>query len=420
MAGCAIWLILSVRGSILGSRGVRPLDRKVLFHQGESILSTSTVLRRALRPAAAALGAGALILSAAPANAVILATTPTANTWGTNGRVTEVLPVGGGQVVIAGAFTAVTDPAGGFHPAANLALLDATGAAVSTWTAGADKEVDALALVGRTLYLGGKFDQVDGKPHRRLAAVDLGTGALIAAFTATANGQVFSLAATPTSLFVSGSFTSVKAAGTGTVARSNVAKLDGVTGDVDAGWVANTDAKVRSVIVSPDNATVYLGGDFTSVASTFAPNGAALTTSDPAAVLPYRMTVPAPILKQAYYNGDLLLAMGGNGGACASVNATTGAAHWVAWTDGNVQAVTAYDGVAYCGGHFALFGGAARARIAAVDLAGPSISSWNPGTNSALGVYALASDGAALFAGGDFTKAGSRPRAHLVEFSPVP
>ncbi|MDP9222217.1 MAG: hypothetical protein M3P23_17005 [Actinomycetota bacterium] len=383
-------------------------------------MSTSTVLRRALRPAAAGLAASALILSAANANAVILAPTPTANTWGTNGRVTEILPVGGGQMVIAGAFTAVTDSAGGSHPAANLALLDATGAAVSSWTAGADNEVDALALVGGRLYLGGKFDQVDGKPHRRLAAVDLGTGALIDAFTATANGQVFSLAGSPSSVFVSGSFTSVKSAASGTVARAYVAKLDAVTGGVDPGWVADTNAKVRSVIVSPDNAAVYLGGDFTSVGSTYARYGAALTTSDPAELLPYRSAVPAPILKQAYYNGDVLLAIGGYGGACASVSATTGAPQWIAWTDGNVQAVTAYDGVAYCGGHFSLFGGAARQHIAAVELAGPSISSWNPGTNSALGVYALANDGAALFAGGDFTKAGSRPRAHLAEFSPVP
>jgi hypothetical protein len=384
------------------------------------MLSTSTVLRRALRPAAAALGAGALILSAAPANAVVLSPTPTADTWGTNGRVTEILPVGGGRVVIAGAFTAVTDSVGASHPAANLALLDATGAAVSSWPAGADNEVDALALVGGTLYLGGKFDKVDGKPHRRLAAVDLGTGALINAFTATANGQVFSLAATPTSVFVSGSFTSVKTAASGTVARSYVAKLDVATGDVDPGWVANTNAKVRSVIVSPDNATVYLGGDFLSVGSTYAPYGAALTTSDPAELLPYQDAVFAPIIKQAYYNGNVLLAIGGDGGACASVSATTGAEQWIAWTDGNVQAVTAYDGVVYCGGHFAYFGGAARQHIAAVDLAGPSVSSWNPGTNSALGVYALANNGAALFAGGDFTKAGSRPRAHLAEFAPVP
>jgi hypothetical protein len=380
----------------------------------------SFVFRRALRPAAAVLGAGVLVLSAVPAHAVTLQPTPSSTAWGTNGRVTEILPIPNGQVVIAGSFTALTDPAGGSHPAGHIALLDASGAQVTSWTATTDGEVDALATRGNTLYIGGTFGTVNGQAHRRLAAVNLTTGALLPAFTATTtNGQVSSLAVTTTSVFVAGTFTSLKT-GRGTVARAYVAKLDPTTGAVDAGWAVSPNARVRSVLASPDSSKVYLGGDFVTVSGTDVRYDAAVTTAAPATVLPFRLSWGQPVIKQTISGGVLYLAIGGNGGACGSYDAITGTANWVAGADGNVQAVTVYDGVAYCGGHFARFGGADRQHIAAVDLAGPAVNSWAPGTNSALGVWALANDGANLFAGGDFTKAGSRPRAHFASFAPVP
>jgi hypothetical protein len=380
----------------------------------------SFVFRRALRPAAAVFGAGALVLSAAPAHAVAVQPTPSSTAWGTNGRVTEILPVPGGQVVIAGSFTALTDPAGGSHPAGHIALLDASGAQVTSWAASTDGEVDALATRGGTLYIGGAFGTVDGQAHRRLAAVNLSTGALLPSFTATTtNGQVSSLAVTSTAVFVAGTFTSLKT-GRGTVARSYVAKLDPTSGAVDAGWAVSPDARVRSVLASPDSSKVYLGGDFVTVSGTDVRYDAAVSTAAPATVLPFRLSWGQPVIKQTISGGVLYLAIGGNGGACGSYNATTGTAYWIAGTDGNVQAVTVADGIAYCGGHFAHFGGAVRQHIAAVSIASPALSSWAPVFNSALGVWALANDGANLFAGGDFTKAGSRPRAHLASFAPVP
>ncbi len=381
----------------------------------------SFVFRRALRPAAAVLGAGVLVLSAAPAQAVAVQPTPSNTAWGTNGRVTEILPVPGGQVVIAGSFTALTDPAGGSHPAGHIALLNASGAQVTSWTASTDGEVDALAVRGNTLYIGGTFGTVNGQAHRRLAAVNLTTGALLPAFTATTtNGQVSSLAVTTTAVFVAGTFTSLKT-GRGTVARSYVAKLDPTSGAVDAGWAVSPNARVRSVLASPDSSTVYLGGDFVTVSGTDVRYDAAVTTAAPATVLPFRLSWGQPVIKQTISGGVLYLAIGGNGGACGSYDAITGAANWIAGADGNVQAVTVSDGIAYCGGHFAHFGGAARQHIAAVTITSPAaLSSWAPGINSALGVWALANDGANLFAGGDFTKAGSRPRAHLASFAPVP
>src|SRR5438046_2572566 len=115
--------------------------------QGESAVLSFTVLRRAVRPSLVAAGAGLLLISAAPAHAATLGLTPTTGAWGTNGRVTEILPVGNGRVAIAGTFTALTDPVGGSHPAAHLAVLDASGVQVPDWSAGTDGEVDALAML---------------------------------------------------------------------------------------------------------------------------------------------------------------------------------------------------------------------------------------------------------------------------------
>ena len=85
--------------------------------------SPAVLVRRLLvGVVAAATALATLTVVAAPAQA----DTPPkpARTWGTNGRINYILPVGD-QVFVGGEFTAVIDTDGGSHPVSNVAVFSA-------------------------------------------------------------------------------------------------------------------------------------------------------------------------------------------------------------------------------------------------------------------------------------------------------
>src|SRR5262245_19023397 len=83
-------------------------------------------------------------------------------TWATNGRVLVIQSIGG-LVYVGGTFTAVVDTDGVSHPAGNIAVFDPVAGTFNTaWGGTANGSVNAIAVSGNTLYLGGNFSQVDG------------------------------------------------------------------------------------------------------------------------------------------------------------------------------------------------------------------------------------------------------------------
>ncbi|WP_214057985.1 hypothetical protein [Nocardioides aquaticus] len=98
--------------------------------------------------------------------------------------------------------------------------------------------VDALAVLGDTMFAGGAFDRVEQGGVEALrthvVAFDRGTGELSTRFTPRlAGGQVWALATDPatSSVYIGGTFTSVDG-----VVRGAVAKLDATTGALDTGF----------------------------------------------------------------------------------------------------------------------------------------------------------------------------------------
>lgn len=65
------------------------------------------------------------------------------------------------------------------RPVARLAAVDAVTGAVLPWHVDVDESVFSLTLVGNTLYVGGQFEHVNGVPRRGLAAVDATTGTVL-------------------------------------------------------------------------------------------------------------------------------------------------------------------------------------------------------------------------------------------------
>ncbi len=147
-----------------------------------------------------------------------------------------------------------------------------TGLAAGTSNPTNHSYVNAFAEVGNTIYVGGKFLEVQHGPggptfdQHFLAAFDRTTGEWIPSFAPALDGPVWKLKAAPdgSKLFVGGEFTSVN----GQAATSTLAALDPVTGAPVTDWVGFVSRPSGSYDVRAmdiQGPWLYLGGNFTRI-----------------------------------------------------------------------------------------------------------------------------------------------------------
>jgi hypothetical protein len=137
-----------------------------------------------------------------------------------------------------------------------------------------DSLVQAIAQVGDTVYIGGKFAAVEqGRrgtvtPQPYLAAFDRSTGAWIDTFRPVLDGPVWDMVVTPDGrLVIGGQFSRV-----GGVPSAGVARIDPVSGALDPGWQISVrltcgggvDCPSRPLVRTLDvhDGWLYLGGNF--------------------------------------------------------------------------------------------------------------------------------------------------------------
>lgn len=226
------------------------------------------------------LGFSVMLLTAAwavgamapPAHAALgLRETPD-KTWMTNGNVyAQAISEDGKTLYIGGKFNQLREkPAGtpGKTLAVNnVAAIDAaTGTPVSNWRpavtgdSSTNPVVHALEVRGGKVYIGGKFAGVDGQPRRNLAAADAATGAVSPSFDPVVGDSasiVYGLAADDSGLYIGGKFQRVN--GTG---RGNLAALDLSSGALDPDWKARTSGLVRNLEFDSSGATIFAVGAF--------------------------------------------------------------------------------------------------------------------------------------------------------------
>jgi hypothetical protein len=368
---------------------------------------------------------------------LVMTTTPSfagaswtaAKTWGTNGRVSVILSVGGNNI-IGGDFTSVVDTTGNSYPAAHIAVISAsTGVVNRSWLGSADDDVNALAVSGSWLYVGGSFSKLNNVSHRSIGALNLTTGALITGFTLTANKPVAAVAYAGGSVFIGGLFTSVSDSAR-TTARTYLAKAAATTGLVDQTWAPRPDLRVRALQAATDGTKVYAGGDFATINGSTQRSTALLPVTGSGAPLssykggPTNNSNYAPVLNMALAGSSLYVAAAGGGGGCTALNATTGTRIWGKHANGNVQAVIYNHGYVYCAGHFGgsdAFDGQTRYKIAAVVAAAPyNTTSYAPRFDSALGIWAMSADSGHTYAGGDFTHVSNVSHPHFAAFTDTP
>ena len=347
-------------------------------------------------------------LGLGPAAAAI-APTPTPTWTPTTGRVYAVARVGT-AVVIGGTFTALWSPDGKTTVARNrLAAFDATTGALLAWNPGASDVVRALepSADGTGVYVGGSFTTVGGVAQARLALVSLTTGKVTTAFAARPASTVLALERVGSRLFLGGYFSSVNGA-----SRLRLAAVDAGTGALVTGWTAQADSNVYTLQASADGSTLYVGGQFHTLAgqsrdylgAVSVSTGAATSWRPPAGCLD--TSNPCYVYDLAIGDTAVYAGVGGPGGRAVAYDVTTASRLWQTTTDGDVQAIALQGGRLVVGGHFdTAFGGQPRAGLAALDpTTGGVVDGWAPKLLYDMGVWDLLGDADSLRVGGGFTR----------------
>ena len=269
-------------------------------------------------------------------------------------RVTSVMADGAGGWFIAGSFDFVDDQ----HCPGVVHLLQ-SGRVDPDVCFGTDGPVNALAVSGSTLYLGGEFTQVAGIRRSGVAAVDTGSGTVLSwapelnersvcdDHDCATGASVNSLAVTPGAVYVGGFFN-----GVGGIARTNVAALDPRTGaalSFDAGIRQQEDyfGEVEAVAVA-DNA-VYVSCPYCNE------NGAS-----------------EPVRR---FDADSGLSLG------------------AIEVDGPATVLAVQEGILYMGGSFSHVAGSRRSGLAAFDAASGELLAWKAGLRPGTSVSALTRQG---------------------------
>ncbi|MGI4869755.1 MAG: T9SS type A sorting domain-containing protein [Janthinobacterium lividum] len=273
--------------------------------------------------------------------------------------------------------------------------------------------VQALALSGRTLYVGGYFDRAGPVGANNVAQWDVVSSTWSTLGTGTANGvngEVDALAVSGSTLYAGGNFT--KAGG---VAANSVARWDGTTwSSLGTGATNGVNSTVYALAVS--GSTLYVGGYFTqaggvaanSVArwdgTTWSSLGAGPTNSVPSVV--YALAVNGSILYAEYalipvYGSERQVTQW-DGTSWRSLGTGVGLANVY---NPYYCALVVSGSTLYAGGCFTLMDGRAVNRIARWDgTTWSSLGTGSVGVNYV--VSALAVSGSTVYVGGQFTQVG--------------
>ena len=358
---------------------------------------------------------------------------PTPRTaWRLSGGGGRAVALAAGVAYIGGDFTSATDGTTTLTRQHLVAVTESNGQPVPGFVADTNGVVEAVAVVGDRLYLGGSFTTVNGVARKNLARVDLATGAVDTSFALDASGVVWDLYLRGSRLYAVGDFTSV-----GGTTRQRAAALDIATGALVGGFTPQVDRRVSAVAVSPDGSTVYLGGRLTTVNGDSVLNLAAVKSSDGSLLSERFVGVESPNpgtttsdVQDLGVSPDGASVFVGIGGLHFNVvgawDAATGARRW--WhgfdatdhLDGDVQGIVYDNGRLYFGFHGGYNGDNTKRLMAADAVTGALDTGFEPSANGVDGVVDVAADSGVLAAVGDFTRVSGVPLGGVALFPRVP
>ena len=215
----------------------------------------------------------------------------------------------------------------------NLAAIDLATSTVTPFDVPAvapsgDQYVNAIAVAGGRVWIGGQFTSLGGQPRSSLGTV--GPDGTVTSTVTDVNNAVATLVASGGSVYAGGSFNGVN-----NVAHAGIAKFDAATGAVDAGFRTQTNGSVQAI--APVGTALVLGGEFGYIADYDGAPGvqvsrlAQVTASTGAQVSSFNATADNTVYALMPYNGALYEAGlghridGAQPGAVAKLDPATGA-----------------------------------------------------------------------------------------------
>ncbi len=257
----------------------------------------------------------------------------------------------------------------GGQPRWYAAALDADTAAVLPWDVKADNMVNSFCRIGTNMHLGGLFSGLGCLARTNLAAFDLTTHQLTSWNPAVLGNSVSvnALAVAGDQIVVAGFFTNIAG-----VARTNLAAVDATSGAVHA-WHPNPNAVVLALATYGDR--LMIGGGFT------------LFDTYP---MPYFAEVQFPSFNDTF---------------------------WTPGFNSFVRTMAVDGNTLYAGGNFSSLNGVTRRRVAALDLPGYSLLSWDAQMTNGNNVAGLAVANGRVYACGTFNVVGGFNRTNFVALS---
>jgi trimeric autotransporter adhesin len=326
----------------------------------------------------------------------------------------------GSTIYIGGNFTSI-----GGQMRTNLAAVDASGNALA-FNPNPNFPPVALAAGGSTIYSAGVFTRIGGQMRTNLAALDATTGSALAWPNDRPNNQVLSLSLAGNILYVGGFFSAL-----GSASRSGLGALDTTTGNATSwnpgsGIVGNPNAP-NAYSVAASGSAVYVGGGFTlcggqprlRIAAVNTSNGNALPDFDPGANWIVRRVIP--LGNRVLVSGEFGSIGGVKRNNIAALDATTGAAtSWDASTEyyGRIYSIVPSNSVLFVGGAYTNIGGQARHSIAALNTTTGAATPWNPNPivapNAINNINAMVLAGDILYVAGGHGPMGGALRTNAV------
>ncbi len=307
----------------------------------------------------------------------------------------------------------------------------ATGAAIA-WNPGIGPQggsrIRALAADATTIYAVGRIRRADGN-SRGHGARFLKTNAALQGWNPSADAEIRALAidSATASVFVAGDFLNLGG-------HVRLARLDAVTGVASAGWNANADRGVASLLL--DGSQLLVGGQFAALGSVGAQGGLArLASGDaaidasfvgdaagPGSVNAFALDAAGGVIlggsfDAARQDGELVLYPRRNlvrllpgGGAVQRYELDR---DWAVEAQGEVNAIAIDGNALYAGGNFTAINDTVRPRLAKIAAdSGVLDSGWTPTADAP--VRRLVADSAmGLYVLGDFITLNGSSRAGL-------
>lgn len=326
----------------------------------------------------------------------------------------DALAVVGATVYVGGAFDAM-----GGQPRSNLAGLDAASGSATAFNPNPDANILALAASASTVYVGGGFRTIGGQARQYVAALDAVDGNAHA-FDPSPNGTIGAIGVSDNAVYLGGLFSSI-----GGVQRNSIAAIRVADGTPTA-WDPNPEglnggnATINALAVA--GTTLYAGGFFSAIGNQARDNIAAVSTVDGRATSwnPSSDGVVSSIARAGdiVYVGGSFINIGGQQRVfIAALGAADGlATDWDPDADGTVEAIVTSGDLVYVGGFFLTIGGQSRGRLAALHAADGSATHWDPDLGPGMfGNYvrALALSGSTLYVGGGFVSVQGTPRNNV-------